>query len=231
MSCRSEPVPHRQHVVGEARRLAPRRRERHVQPTLLSSLSDLDPGEAVRVRPDRVVDAGEVHVEPAAPSAGSAAAGNDISLCASGYSSGQVSSFHVCRVRRHVDRPGDELVPRVRERAALGGDRAEQRVEQEQARATPASRPGSRPPPSARCACEAGSRRPATTSATSASTAAATRTRPPRTRTCNPAYSPARASSKYSKVCGRPGGSRRGTPPSSTTGGRTRGRTGRVWIR
>ena len=77
-------------------------------------------------------------------------------------------------MRRRVDRLGDELVPRVRVDAALGRDRAEQRVEQEQARARPASRRGCRRRPRASCATRSRVPAPATTSATSRSVAAST---------------------------------------------------------
>ena len=58
--------PHRQDVVREPRRLAPRRRQRDVQADLVAIGEHLHPGEAVGVRPQRVVDAREVHVQLAA---------------------------------------------------------------------------------------------------------------------------------------------------------------------
>ena len=60
-------VSHREDVVREVGRFVPRRRERHVQAHLLLVRERLDPAEAVRIRPHRVVDAGEVHVELPAP--------------------------------------------------------------------------------------------------------------------------------------------------------------------
>ena len=57
---------HRQDVVGEPRRLAPGRRQRDVQADLVLVGQHLHPREAVRIRPHRVVDAREVHVELAA---------------------------------------------------------------------------------------------------------------------------------------------------------------------
>ena len=57
---------HRKDVVGEPRRFAPDWRQRDVQPDLFRIGQHFDPREAVWIRPHRVVDAGEVHVEAAA---------------------------------------------------------------------------------------------------------------------------------------------------------------------
>ena len=135
MSCRSEPSGP---SAARSRRRTPSRSRSGVSatwsPTLLLVGERLDPGEAVGVRPHRVVDAGEVDVERA-PALLEEVRQEERQL------------VHGERVLR---RPG-ELVPR---RAGCGGvwigrgtnlfhafgyvppsrgDRAEQRVEQEQA--------------------------------------------------------------------------------------------------
>ncbi len=60
-------VAHGQHVVGEPGALAPGGRHADVCADHLLVGEHLQPGHAVRIGPDRVVDAGEVGVYPAAP--------------------------------------------------------------------------------------------------------------------------------------------------------------------
>jgi len=138
-------VPHRQDVVGEVRGLVPRRRQRHVQPELGLVQQGLDPAEAVGVGPHRVVDAAEVGVDRAA---------------ALGHELGQQERHLVHRERvlqrqvqlvphRHrvgVDgRSRLDLVPAVGVGPAGHGDRAHQRVEEQQAaRDLPAALVGDR---------------------------------------------------------------------------------------
>ncbi len=54
--------PHRQHVVGEVRRLVPRRRKCYVAADVVLVLEHLHPGEPVREGPHRVQDPAEVDV-------------------------------------------------------------------------------------------------------------------------------------------------------------------------
>src|ERR1700674_5823737 len=55
---------HRQYVVGEVRRFVPGGRERHMTTDPVFVCERLDPGEAVRVGPDRVVHACEINFQP-----------------------------------------------------------------------------------------------------------------------------------------------------------------------
>ncbi len=133
-------VADRQHVIGEEGGLAPGRRQRDVQADPLLVGQHLDPREAVGVRPDRVVDAREVHVERAALLL------EEVRQQEGELVHGERVLDRPCelvprlRMRRGVERPGDELVPGVGVRAALGRDGAEQRVEQEErARHLPAA--------------------------------------------------------------------------------------------
>ena len=134
-SWRSRAVAHRQDVVGPPRGLAPGRRQRDVQPDLRLVPQDLEPGEAVGVRPHRVVDAGEVDVELAAPLLEEVRQQEaHLEVATSGYSRGQVQL--VPALRRAGGRCGaarDPLVPGVGGRAALAADRARQDVQQEEA--------------------------------------------------------------------------------------------------
>src|SRR5262249_45343061 len=85
--------PHRQDVISEPRRLAPGGGERDMQPDAIAVGEHLDPREAVRVGPYRVVDAREVDVEPAAVLFRKCGSRKLISKKASGYSRGKSSSF------------------------------------------------------------------------------------------------------------------------------------------
>ena len=125
-------VSHREDVVREVGRFVPRRRERHVQTHLLLVRERLDPAEAVRVRPHRVVDAGEVHVELPAPL-----------LQEVGEKEGDLvhrervlvrpgEFVPVFRVAGHPDRLGNELVPSARIGAAGRGDGTGEGVEEEE---------------------------------------------------------------------------------------------------
>ena len=143
---------HRQDVVGEVRGLVPDGGERRVQPDQVRVGEHLDPAHTVRVGPHRVVDPGEVHVEAAA------ALLEEV----------RQQERHLIQGERVVQRPGQlvpglrmawrvdrawhELVPCVGGGAPLGGDRAEQAVEQEQAaRHLPAAQvPGGCGPPAVR---------------------------------------------------------------------------------
>ena len=88
-------VAHRQHVVGERRRLATRSASaRRGSPTLLAIGQRLHPAEAVGVGPDRVVDAARSRPRACRGRRLSRCGSRiDISLVHSGYSGGQSSSF------------------------------------------------------------------------------------------------------------------------------------------
>ena len=126
-------VAHREDVIREERCFAPGRRERHVEPDQALIGQGFDPGEPVGVGPHGVVDAGEIHLEPAAPV-----------LQEMGEEKGElVDRQRVLtrpgelvprgRMRRDVYRPRHKLVPSVRVGAAFGGHGAQQRVEQKEA--------------------------------------------------------------------------------------------------
>ena len=89
---------HGQDVVREPGRLATRRGEGDVAADQLLVREHLQPREAVRVRPHRVVDAREVGVEPAPPLLQEVGQQDrQLVVRASGYSIGQVSSFQLRR--------------------------------------------------------------------------------------------------------------------------------------
>ena len=91
--------PHGQHVIGEPCRFRPRRSERDVKADLILVGQGLEPAEAVRIRPDRVVDPREVHVDD------SPALFEEV---------GQQNA-HLIVAQRVFGRP-DELVPMIRRR-------------------------------------------------------------------------------------------------------------------
>ena len=124
---------HREHIVGEERGLAPGRGERDVEADEALVGERLDPREPVGVRPDGVVDAGEVHLEAAAPLLQEVRQEERelVQRQRELVRPGQL--VPAVRVRRQVDRRGHELVPGVRVRPALRRDRAEQRVQEEEA--------------------------------------------------------------------------------------------------
>ncbi len=133
-------VAHGQDVVGEVGGLAPRRRQRHVQPDLRLVLQHLDPGEAVGVGPHRVVDAREVDLEPAAPLLHQMRQQERQLVHRERVLDGPVEVVPLRRVARQLDRLGDELGPGVEVGAAGRAHRAEERVDQEQrARHLPAA--------------------------------------------------------------------------------------------
>ena len=165
---------HRQHVVGEVGRLAPGRGQRHVQADLRLVRDRLDPREAVGVGPDRVVDAGEVDVEPPAAVLQEVRQQERHLVHRERVLLRPGELVPLVRVRRRVDRLRDELVPGVRERPAGDADRADERVQQEErARDLPAAR-GCRRRRCARCGCEGACPRRPRHLATSSMTAAAT---------------------------------------------------------
>ena len=126
-------VPHREHVVGKIGALVPGRCERGVQPDLGLVAQSLDPGEPVGVGPDRVVDAREVDLEPLASFV------QELWQEERHLHEGQWILEWPCElvpllgVRRHVHRPGHELVPGVGKGATLGGHRPHKTVQQKQA--------------------------------------------------------------------------------------------------
>jgi hypothetical protein len=218
--------PHRQDVVGEVAVSFQVGVSATCRPTLRLVGQHLDPAEAVGVGPHRVVDAGEVDVDACRALLQEVRQQErQLVHAPAGTRAGQVSSFHTCRVRRQVDRLGHELVPGVRVGAALGATAPEQRVQQEQ---------GARHLPAAQVA--GGGRAPVVRRQPGARPA--TTRRPPRAsrrdaglRAANSkvysAYSspgPPRSSRRSAR---RSGARRPGTPPSSTSGARTRGRSGR----
>ena len=221
-------VAHRQHVVGEVGGLVPGGGQRDEAAHLLLVGEHLHPAQPVRVGPHRVVDAGEVGVEPAAAVLEQVREQETQLVLRQRVLLGPGQVLPDAGMRRHVDRPRHELVPGVGERAALGGDRAEQRGDQEQASGTPASRRG----------CPAAAERhewqanrvpaPATTSATSASTLALDPRFCRRVLEREVVVEPGQDRLERLEGARRArGGTAPGTPPSSTSGGRTRGRTGR----
>ena len=132
---------HGQDVVGEPRCLGPRRRERDVAVDLLRVLQRLEPGEAVGVGPDRVVDPRKVCVE----------------LAAAFVEEVREQDRHLVIAQRELLRPAQlvparewrctlglvrsELVPAVAGCAALGADRAGEHVEEERGSGRLASHP------------------------------------------------------------------------------------------
>ncbi len=124
---------HRQHVVGEEGGLVPGRGERDVQADLGLVGERLDPAEAVRVGPHRVVDPGEVDVELAAPLEQEVRQEERHLVHRQRKLERPVELVPLVGVLlRQVDRPRHELVPGVGIGAALGGDGAEQGVEQKE---------------------------------------------------------------------------------------------------
>ena len=125
-------MAHGQHVVGEPGGLAPGRGQRHEAADLVLVAQGLHPAQSVRVGPHRVVDADEVGVQPAA------ALGEEVRQQERHLVLGQRvlrrpgQLLPYAGMRRGVDRPRHELVPRVRERPALRRHRAEQRGDEEQ---------------------------------------------------------------------------------------------------
>ena len=125
-------VPHRQDVVGEVGRLVPRRRERDVTADETFVLQDLYPREAVGVRPDRVVDAREVCIDLAAAVLQEVREQERQLVHCERVLARPRQLVPARRVRRRVDGLRHELVPRVREDAPLGRDRAEQGIDEEE---------------------------------------------------------------------------------------------------
>ena len=102
------------------------------------------------------------------------------------------------RVRRDMDRPGHELVPRVRERPAFRAHRTEQRADTRNSSVRDTCQPPRLPAVADRHEWQEKVERvpaPATTSATSASTPASMPDSAAANSKANPAYSPARTSS------------------------------------
>src|SRR2546426_8818720 len=133
-------VAHRQHVVGEPRRLAPHRRQTHVALDLRLVGQHLDPGHPVGVGPHGVVDAREVHGELAA------ALTEKMREQERHLEERQRILPRHQRLapplagRRHQGRRGDRLVPRARRRPPRRGHGAHQHHEQlERARHLPAA--------------------------------------------------------------------------------------------
>ena len=123
---------HGQDVVGKVGRLAPRGRQRHVQSHELLVREDVDPGEAVGVRPHRVVDAREIDLEPAAPILQQVGQQHRHLVHRQRILGRPVEIVPYLGMGRHVNRSGHELVGDVGMRAAFGADRAGERVEQEE---------------------------------------------------------------------------------------------------
>ena len=61
------PEAHRQNVIRKVSGFVPHRRQRHMTADQVFVRERLDPGEAIRVRPYRVVNAREINIEFAAP--------------------------------------------------------------------------------------------------------------------------------------------------------------------
>ena len=123
---------HRQDVVGEVGRLVPGRRQSYVQPHLGLVAEHLDPREAVRVRPDRVVDAAEIDVEALLRP-----------LHQVGKQKGQLvhgereldrpgQVVPVLRMARQMDGARNEFVPGIGVEPARCRHRTQQRVEHEE---------------------------------------------------------------------------------------------------
>ena len=126
-------VPHRQHVVRKERCLVPRRGQRHMQPYTLRVREHLDPGEAVGVGPDGVVDAGEIDVQVPVSLRRQVRQQERHLHEAQREIRGPRQVVPALRVlRRHPDRAGHELVPRVGKRPAGNRDRPEQRVQEKE---------------------------------------------------------------------------------------------------
>ena len=125
-------VSHRQHVVGKVGGFVPCGSQRYVQPDERLVGQYFDPGETVGISPHGVVHPGEVHVERAA------AFLQEMWQQERQFVHGQRVLQRPCQriphvgMRRCVDRPGNELVPRIGVGAALGGYGPHQGVEQEQ---------------------------------------------------------------------------------------------------
>ena len=119
------PEPHRQHVVGPLRRLAPDRRERDVAADLSLVLEHLDPRAAVGVRPHRVVDAREVDLDARSSArAGGAAGGSSSRSARAATRAGTAARSSAAPGGGVLARLGHELVPGVGVDAARRADAA-----------------------------------------------------------------------------------------------------------
>ena len=126
------PESGRQHVIRPLRRLAPHRSQRHVQADAVV-LQHLHPRRAVRVRPHRVVHAGEVHVDALAVVLEDVREQEAHLEVSEGELQRPVVLVPRLYGRGYCVRLGDEFRPAVRDSPALGRDRACQHVEEEQA--------------------------------------------------------------------------------------------------
>ena len=124
--------PHGQHVVGEMGGLVPGGRQGDVQADPLRVGEHLDPGEAVRIGPDRVVHAREVDIEEIAAPLQEMREEEGHLHQRKRILGGPGEFVPVLRMPRQMDGTRHELVPRVGMGAALGSHRAHQCVEKEE---------------------------------------------------------------------------------------------------